>query len=163
MTAPWEKEQSILGNSYSHIRNLTGHVDDVKVGFNYVLVNENSNYGGWGVTLGPYINTKGVDIKNYKSDPLFVHEFGHTIQSKIFGPLYLTKVGIPSLTSQIFEDWKGEQFHNHSTTWFEINANQFGQLFYTPDYSYPGQEKSYPTSFKDVDRSWFLLFNPFIF
>ena len=32
------------------------------------------------------------------SKMLMVHEYGHTIQSLIFGPLYLFAVGIPSIT-----------------------------------------------------------------
>ena len=30
-------------------------------------------------------------------DPLVVHEYGHTVQSVILGPLYLPLIGLPSL------------------------------------------------------------------
>jgi hypothetical protein len=156
----WETPQTILGNVVSHARNMTGNVDNVEVGLNYVLVNDRDG-DRMGMTLRPYINSQGI-WDDYTHDPLFIHEFGHTIQSKFLGPLYLKKVGVPSLLSQGMENVFGEDFHGHDRAWFEINANQLGQTFYTPNYTSARHRAQYPTSIGDLDW-WFLLFNPFIF
>ena len=56
----------------------------------------------WGmfvfVTKEPYFYNKLKDgyTKDELSRRLLVHEYGHTIQSLILGPLYLIVIGIPS-------------------------------------------------------------------
>jgi hypothetical protein len=64
-----------------------------------------------GISLGEFVllpeRSNIEDTKN--------HEWGHTVQSRIFGPLYLLAVGIPSavfnnLTDRIFHrNWKAEK------------------------------------------------------
>jgi hypothetical protein len=49
------------------------------------------NIPGWGVSLGSYVF---MDCHYDEMD--WKHEFGHSKQSLIFGPLYLLLVGIPS-------------------------------------------------------------------
>ena len=44
-----------------------------------------------------YENGKLTHSKEEMQKRLLVHEYGHTIQSLIFGPLYLVVMGIPSL------------------------------------------------------------------
>ena len=52
--------------------------------------------GDWGgVSLGAFIFINGKRGDEYKKT-VSVHEYGHTIQSLILGPLYLFVVGIPS-------------------------------------------------------------------
>ncbi len=53
------------------------------------------NIGG-GLSLGLFIFTPSEERPN--SQPIRVHEYGHTIQSLILGPLYLFVVGIISVT-----------------------------------------------------------------
>src|SRR5699024_1549752 len=50
------------------------------------------------VTSEPYFAKKYEGQINIEelSKRLLVHEYGHTIQSLIFGPLYLIVIGIPS-------------------------------------------------------------------
>lgn len=151
---------------------MTGEVSDVKIGVfkRYVLVNGEG--ARQGITLGPYINGWGIR-DDFKKDPLFVHEYGHTIQSKLLGSLYLKKIGLPSGLSGLFDDFEvggtgilndlGFNAHNHDNTWFEINANQFGNVFFNPTYSSSAQKNNYSTTFSRIDWDWFALFNPFIF
>lgn len=62
-------------------------------------------------------------------DHLFVHEYGHYIQSQIFGPLYLPVVGLPSLCSAANSD-NGE----HKYKWFERSASRLGGLYFDRKY-----------------------------
>ena len=61
---------------------------------------------------------------------LMVHEYGHTIQSLIFGPFYLLAVGIPSL---VWSFWpalvkKREQERiSYFSAYPERWANQLGE------------------------------------
>jgi hypothetical protein len=48
-----------------------------------------------GVSLGCFIFVNANRGEEYLNG-VTVHEFGHTIQSLIFGPLYLLIVGVPS-------------------------------------------------------------------
>ncbi len=44
-----------------------------------------------------YENGREIYTKEEMSRRLLVHEYGHTVQSLIFGPLYLVIIGLPSI------------------------------------------------------------------
>lgn len=50
---------------------------------------------GSAVSLGMFIIVFGI-YQDYST--ILKHEYGHSIQSKILGPLYLLVIGIPSIT-----------------------------------------------------------------
>ena len=56
------------------------------------------------------------------------HEYGHTIQSIIFGPLYLLIVGIPSLINNIKSRIDKKFISKYYNTWPENNADYFGNV-----------------------------------
>ena len=82
----WGALQSVLGliNFFIHIRDRH---------YNFRLDNVDVF-----VTKEPYFLDKLKDEyqKEELSKRLLVHEYGHTIQSLILGPLYLIIMGIPS-------------------------------------------------------------------
>ena len=97
----WERPQSWLGNNYTNVRNILGHVDRVDyLGGATWATRENDKRRGF--SLGNYINMNiegeitGSFRDHVLSDPWFMHEYGHYIQSRHWGPLYLIGVGIPS-------------------------------------------------------------------
>ena len=123
----WEFPNTFVGNSFSHIRNNTS-----KVNITYyngaTLVNHDDGNGKWGVTVGSYIN--GNDLKaNPEEDKVFAHEYGHTKQSQILGPLYLPLVGIPSLTGSVF-DYDYGFSNDHDREWYEVWANQLSYNYF---------------------------------
>jgi hypothetical protein len=61
-----------------------------------------------GVSLGEYIILKEKHDKTTLD-----HEYGHTIQSRIFGPLYLIVIGIPSA---VFNNLWDRVFHKNWKT-----------------------------------------------
>lgn len=109
----------------AHTKNFTGHVDDVWLNHWSIVVNEDGN-DGYGFTLGNIINAKGLS----KPNNTIHHEYGHAIQSKLMGNLYLTKVAIPSFNSY----YQGNYFHDHQ--WYEVFANYLGGVPYN-EYFYP--------------------------
>ena len=55
---------------------------------------------GKGLSLGLFVFVCPADRADSAAGPderLVVHEYGHTVQSLIFGPLYLLVMGLPSL------------------------------------------------------------------
>jgi len=116
----WEALQTVVGYVYTQGRNFGGNVDRVEYwgGATFAITENVTDFKGWrGVSLSNYINVKiaGVLDENYpggwiySENGLFFHEYGHTLQSKIFGLSYLFAVGIPSASG---------------AEWTEIRANK---------------------------------------
>ena len=122
----WEPFQTTIGNFYSHLMNWSGSVDRVDYfGGATFVTNENSN-SNKGITIGNYVN---IDIRetindNFEkyalSSELYMHEYAHTLQSKIWGPGYLLMIGVPSLVGAGLDVWG---LHDHDREWYETNAN----------------------------------------
>jgi hypothetical protein len=93
----------------------------------YVWVNGASR---WGVSLGFFVFLSNV----YYSDKDTVkHEYGHTIQSLWWGPLYLIVIGIPSAICNnlwdrlMHKDWLPERRIKWYYTRFpELQADKLG-------------------------------------
>jgi hypothetical protein len=77
------------------------------------------------LTLEPYINSKNV-VSDPFTDDLFRHEYGHTLQSSLIGPLYLTQVGIHSFIGSGLE-FAG--INDHSREWYETQANRMSSRY----------------------------------
>ena len=78
------------------------------------------------VTLGNYVFV-GLNSE-YKET--VKHELGHTIQSKILGPLYLIIIGIPSITycglRRLFPSLRKKNYYNFYT---EKTANYLSEKY----------------------------------
>ena len=78
------------------------------------------------VTLGNYVFV-GLNSEYRKT---VKHELGHTIQSKILGPLYLIVIGIPSITycglRRLFPSLRKKNYYNFYT---EKTANYLSEKY----------------------------------
>ena len=76
------------------------------------------------VTLGCYVFV-GLNSEYRK---IVKHELGHTIQSKILGPLYLIVIGIPSITycglRRIFPSLRKKNYYNFYTEKWANNLSE---------------------------------------
>ena len=76
------------------------------------------------ITLGDYVFV-GLNSE-YKET--VKHELGHTIQSKILGPLYLIVIGIPSITycglRRIFPSLRKKNYYNFYTEKWANNLSE---------------------------------------
>ena len=76
------------------------------------------------VTLGNYVFV-GLNSEYRKT---VKHELGHTIQSKILGPLYLIVIGIPSITycglRRIFPSLRKKNYYNFYTEKWANNLSK---------------------------------------
>lgn len=132
----WGSLASFTGNFIAHGYNLMGKVDNVTIldGMAALSGPTGSTYHSDGranekaVTIGHY----SMGPKGYKADwrdHLFVHEYGHYIQSQQWGPLYFPAIALPSLFSTI-----GISNIDHDRRWFEINANKLGANYFDKHY-----------------------------
>ena len=82
------------------------------------------------VTEWKYKSSLGLGIfifLGYDNDRLLVHEYGHTIQSMILGPLFLPLVGIPSfIHACLYNRKKVKRSHNYYSFYTEKWANILG-------------------------------------
>ena len=131
----WEYTQQSLGYSWSGIRNCWAERVDYHEGATYVTA-ENTPWHQ-GVTLGGFINgdlwneiPSGMSFDDYieNNDQIYAHEYGHTIQSKVFGVLYPI-IGLLSLGSMILDDLNTG--HDHNSFFTEVMANRFAQKIFT--------------------------------
>ena len=121
----WELPQTLLGNTISHIKNLTGDVS-VEYYNGATLVNSTSSGNGGGMTLGSYI--QGVNlVADPLKRPIFAHEYGHTLQSKILGPLFIPLIAPPSF---IGSGTQQVGLHDHHNEWYEVWANNLSVNYF---------------------------------
>lgn len=80
-----------------------------------------------GVSLGNYIFLNENYFANYISTSQTIrHEYGHSIQSLILGPLYLFLVGIPSLCLNILSRFNSKIYNNYYKVYPENWADTLG-------------------------------------
>lgn len=96
----------------------------IKNGFSYIVVVGN-DWGG--LNLGIISFVEKSDEKYFQSTRR--HEFGHSLQNIIFGPLQLFVVAIPSVIRywyQTIRDWKRLPNKDYDAIWFEGTATKYG-------------------------------------
>lgn len=100
-----------------------------KNGFSYI-VEIGNNWGG--LELGAFALCSNYSISNPKwYEHTRRHEFGHSLQNIIFGPLYIFVVGIPSAIRywyNVIAESKGKRFASdwYDSIWFEGTATKWG-------------------------------------
>lgn len=95
--------------------------------YNGCIRTKRSDIGG--VSLGLFIFVSDNENSGF-SEKASVHEFGHTIQSAILGPLYLPLVGLPSAlwcSLPFFRRMREKRKISYNSPVFERNANFFGE------------------------------------
>ena len=128
----WELPQLSLSYMIAQVRVLCGNVDrvDSLEGVTYVTCCHRKEHAYTGMSLGCYVQMwLPVEIKTdfehyarHYAGKMLLHEYGHTIDSQLWGWLYLPIVGIPSLISQWLE-LLAPQWHRHENLYAERWAN----------------------------------------
>ena len=151
----WELPQTLIGWLYAELRNMAGAVDKVDfIGGATYVINEHWKRGGsQGVSLGNIINIdrhgmilhegeKGTFKDFVTSNHLFMHEYGHYMQSQRWGILYLFSMGIPSLTNCIYD--RIHRTDTHDTYYTETSANRNAKRYFCKNYGTEWNEKLFP-------------------
>ena len=117
----WQLPQTLLGYTLNQTLNNIYLINDV-------------NYFDGAVVIDSKIKTGGLTLSNYILGPpgfkpdfrdhLFVHEYGHYLQSRKLGPAYLFVVAKPSLLSATFDG------KNHDYRWYETHASKLAANYF---------------------------------
>ncbi len=148
----WQLPQTILGDLIVSGANAFGAINDVSHNYGITAVDMGLKRGA--VTIGFY--TAGP--KGYKADwkdHLFVHEYGHYIQSQQHGPMYLFTVGLPSFQSAILHT-DNPNSPKHNFRWFEADASYKGAAYFDKYYGSQkdGFVKGSPDYFDKASFTW---------
>lgn len=107
----WELPQNVLGIAYLLVKTARGSVISRSYERDRLFVKV--RHGA--VSLGYFVFWSDT------GDPVFsidernrLHEYGHTLQSRFLGPLYLPVVGIPSVSRVIYAHW---YYRKHKKEW----------------------------------------------
>lgn len=138
----WELPQTIFGWYYSMGNLYLGNVDHVRYfdGATYLI--DDVKHFSQGITIGNFINITSYNIPidskgNFApyNDPLYMHEYGHYLQSQEYGWGYLVSVGVPSLMSAInSKSLDDPPFSTHNFFWAEISANKKAKNYFENRY-----------------------------
>jgi hypothetical protein len=116
----WEGLQTLVGGAVGTYCLATMQVDAIQSYDGVVVIrcwNLNRYWGG--LAFGSVIlgDARIVPVTN---NALFMHEFGHVLQSRASGPIYLFKYGIPSVMSV-----RGTGTHNQHPVEQDANLRAF--------------------------------------
>jgi len=74
---------------------LRGKYKQERYHYSFITYVDKKGFGG--VSLGMFIFMNGSQSEEWQYDTR-IHEYGHSIQSLLLGPLYLLVIGVPSFT-----------------------------------------------------------------
>lgn len=142
----WGLVNSVVGNLVAEAYNLVDKVDGVTEMDGMLALAGPMGSSGRAATIGHY----SLGPEGYTADwrdHLFVHEYGHYIQSQRWGVFYMPAIAIPSVASAAFTSkWSGMK---HKERWFEVNASKLGAEYF--DEKYGSGAKGY----KKGDENYF--------
>lgn len=121
----WQLPQTHLGNIVNQVLNTFYLVNEVNYFDGATVIDSKINVGG--MTLGNYILGPPGFKPDFR-DHLFVHEYGHYLQSRKLGPAYLFVVAKPSLLSSTFDG------DNHGNRWYETHASKLAAKYFDKKY-----------------------------
>lgn len=125
----WQFLQNIIGFIFIKITNAQRSLKVVEDKTFDVYIARRFNSKWSGVSLGNYIV---FAYNRYADDDSIRHEYGHQIQSKRLGPLYLFIVGLPSFIRNIYDriahkNWTYEERVKwYYGGWPEKQADKYG-------------------------------------
>ena len=142
--------QTGLGYDYTQFRNFFDPVDRVDYLGGATFVTKENSKNEQGVTIGNYANMDifgqigTVSFDEYvKNKPLYMHEYGHTIDSRRYGLAYLFYVGGPSLMSAALSTSSSEtspttglsfKRYTHDVFRTETSANRNASTYFSEHY-----------------------------
>jgi len=136
----WELPQLWLGYMVAVWRVIIGQIDRVESlgGVTYAIDEDRHDGMEAGMSLGCFVNIWLTDSVapdfeyhvRHHSGQIFMHEFGHTMDSLRWGWLYLLVVGIPSYLSQMLELASHGHRHQHRHLYAERWANKNAERYF---------------------------------
>jgi len=135
----WEFPQTLLGTTWAQVLNIFGLADRVDYADGATFTTSEARSRRSGMSLGNFIyisiddHINGPFRERLISDPLFMHEYGHSFDSRVFGLFYLPLIGLPSVISaaqakQVPGEPRGVRTHNFKG--YEMRANRYAARYF---------------------------------
>lgn len=124
----WELPQNLLGAANLFAQRRAGNVRDVRRERGRTMI---ELVGDGAVSLGQFVffgtrDNRYVPVGHENRN----HEYGHSIQSRALGPLYLPLVGVPSVARVVYamayRTVTGERWSGYYEGWPERSADRLG-------------------------------------
>lgn len=139
----WELPQLFVGYQLAQWRVAAGRVKFVATldGVTFIVSRHRDPHTCAGMSTGCFVHVwaprrhtlrEGLDFEDYArrgADNMMRHEYGHTVDSQLWGWLYLPVVGVPSVVSQALALVRGTG-HRHETFWPERRADRLGRRYF---------------------------------
>ncbi len=151
-----ETIQDNIGKVFGHAMNIGGKIDATGFYDGRLITRTKLGAIGGGISFGHYIFGDRIAMhpndnsQNSRGLHLFAHEYGHTYQSQIMGPLYLFKVGIASAHA-------GNNYNDNALVETDANRRGFTNLGITPTRS------DYMNFTESTYKLYEFLFAPFLY
>ena len=136
----WELPQTAIGYLFSQWRVALGRAKRVVTvhGVTFVASRHRQPHTTAGLSLGCFVQMwlprrAGEECERWEchdGDEMARHEYGHTVDSQLWGWLYLPVIGLPSLISQAL-GLSSKARHRHDNFWAERRADRLGKRFFT--------------------------------
>jgi len=153
----WEFIQTGVGHSFAQVANIFGGIDNVDYFGGATLANNitDSPWERGGMTLSNFI--LGINLRANTDDWTFMHEYGHTLQSRAWGPIYGLFIapasGLDYWPGNGEEPWKeNPNFQKHEVRWYETGANRWAARYFYKFYNIQWSDEENPRS-KKIARS----------
>jgi hypothetical protein len=126
----WELPQNVLGALNLALQRGLGNVRSIRRERGRCLIELS---GDGAVSLGWFVFYSTSDSKYVPVGPENVnHEYGHSVQSRWLGPLYLPLVGVPStmrvLYAIAYRTITGRRWGGYYNGWPERQADRLGRV-----------------------------------
>jgi hypothetical protein len=139
----WELPQNLIGHIWAQSLNTFGFIQRVDYfdGATFSTSEKQSKRSGMSLSTFIYIAIDDAINVEFRqkllTDPLLMHEFGHSFDSKIYGLFYLPLIGLPSLISaarskQLKADAINPKPHRFQT--YEMRANRHAAYYFASYY-----------------------------
>jgi hypothetical protein len=127
LLACWEAPQNLLGVALYAIERAVGFVETADRADGRLFIKSRVS----AVSLGYFVFwTEGTSRYFVHDESTRLHEYGHTFQSRLLGPLYLPLVGVPSvlrvLYALLYRETTGRRWGGYFDGYPERWADELG-------------------------------------
>ncbi len=153
----WQNPQTTLGTFVAHVFNGIGYVNNVDIDMGVTVLD--TEFDGGAFTMGHVISGPPGFRADWR-DHLFVHEYGHYMQSQRLGSAYIPFVALPSLTDfYVHDEWDllggADGQDRHETRAYEASASRLAARYFDREFG-SGANGYFVGSPNHFDRNSFI-------
>jgi hypothetical protein len=129
----WEAPQKLVAHLVARVA-MTDNLEPITIGHDQIHIHLWNHQGGMSLSNHIFVNRKrfaDFDMENFsisQRNHIF-HEYGHTRQSHLLGPLYLIVIALPSLIwAGCFDEYRARHNISYYKLYTESWADKLGNV-----------------------------------